>query len=75
MLTLEALNKKIRTAQDLLSVVKTMKSLAAVNIRQFEKAVESLEAYRRVVDLGWQALFRAGAALSGKARGERPSAW
>ncbi len=58
MQTLEVLDKKIRTAEELLSVVKTMKSLAAVNIRQYERAVVSLEAYRRVVDQGWQALFR-----------------
>ena len=43
---LESLNRKIKTAKDLLGVVKTMKSLAAVNIRQFERAVESLEQYR-----------------------------
>jgi F-type H+-transporting ATPase subunit gamma len=53
MQTLESLNRKIKTAQDLLGVVKTMKSLAAVNIRQFERAVESLEQYRAVVDMGW----------------------
>ena len=35
-----------------------MKSLAAVNIRQYEKAVESLEEYRVVIDQGWQVLFR-----------------
>ncbi len=56
--SLESLKKKITTAQELLSVVKTMKSLAAVNIRQLEGAVSSLEEYNRIVDLGWQALFR-----------------
>ncbi len=35
-----------------------MKSLAAVNIRQYEKAVESLEEYRVVIDQGWHVLFR-----------------
>ncbi|KJS30584.1 MAG: hypothetical protein VR64_15300 [Desulfatitalea sp. BRH_c12] len=65
MQTLEVLDKKIRTAQDLLSVVKTMKALAAVNIRQYERAVASLEAYRRVVDHGWQALFRYGGVKPG----------
>ena len=58
MQTLETLEKKIRTASDLLSVVKTMKMLAAVNIRQYENAVMSLENYRRVVDSGWRALLR-----------------
>ena len=63
MQTLESLNKKIKTAQDLLSVVKTMKSLAAVNIRHYEHAVEALEEYRKVIDKGWQILFRSGGAL------------
>ncbi len=58
MLTLDVLKKKIKTAQDLLSVVKTMKSLAAVNIRHYESAAASLERYGKVVDAGWQALFR-----------------
>lgn len=55
---LEGLSKKIRTANDLLSVVKTMKSLAAVNIRQFEKAAKSMDEYSNVIETGWQALFR-----------------
>ncbi|AQU99349.1 ATPase F1F0 subunit gamma [Desulfococcus multivorans] len=62
MQTLEALGRKIRTAHDLLGVVKTMKSLAAVSIRQYERAVESLEAYRRVIDAGWRVLLRHGVA-------------
>ena len=37
-----------------------MKSLAAVNIRQFEEAVNSLEEYRSVVDLGWTVFLRMG---------------
>ncbi len=56
--TLEGLGRKIRTVQDLLSVVKTMKSLAAVNIRQFEAAARSMDAYSDVIEGGWQALFR-----------------
>lgn len=55
---LERLSKKIRTANDLLSVVKTMKSLAAVNIRQFERAAKSMDEYSNVIETGWQALFR-----------------
>lgn len=56
--TLERLARKIRTAHDLLSVVKTMKSLAAVNVRQFETAARSMDEYSRVIETGWQALFR-----------------
>lgn len=57
MQTLESLQRKIETAYDLLSVVKTMKSLAAVNIRQYEAAAAALDRYYEVVDKGWQALF------------------
>ena len=52
MQTIEALRGRIRTAEDLLSVVKTMKSLAAVNIRHYERAVESLSEYSRTVEMG-----------------------
>jgi F-type H+-transporting ATPase subunit gamma len=52
MQTIEALRNKIHGAEDLLSVVKTMKSLAAVNIRHFERAVESLGEYSRTVEMG-----------------------
>ena len=63
MLTLEKLQKKINTTRDLLSVVKTMKTLAAVNIRQYENAAASLEEYNGVIDMGWQILFRNQAAF------------
>jgi F-type H+-transporting ATPase subunit alpha len=43
MQTHEALKRKISTAEDLQSVVRTMKSLAAVSIRQYQRAVESSE--------------------------------
>lgn len=56
--TLEALRNKIGSAEGLHSVVRTMKGLAAVNIRQYEKAVESLADYFRGVELGFQALLR-----------------
>ncbi len=51
---LETLKKKMKSAQDLQSVVSTMKSLAAVHIREYERAVESLEEYSRTVELGLQ---------------------
>ena len=64
--SLEALKKKIKTAGDLLSVVKTMKALAAVNIRQLERAVSSLDEYSRINDAAWQAFFRFQAKLGVK---------
>lgn len=58
MQTLEALQRAIDTTEDLQSIVKTMKVLAAVSIRQYERAVESLADYSRTVELGLQAVMR-----------------
>jgi F-type H+-transporting ATPase subunit gamma len=56
--TSEALKRRIQSAQDLLGVVKTMKALAAVSIRQYQKAVESLSDYNRTVEMGLQIALR-----------------
>ena len=56
--TLESLEKRIRTAEDLLSVVKTMKTLAAADIRHYERAVASLLAYERTVTMALQVVMR-----------------
>jgi F-type H+-transporting ATPase subunit gamma len=56
--TSEALKRRIQSAQDLLGVVKTMKALAAVSIRQYQKAVESLGDYNRTVEMGLQIALR-----------------
>lgn len=58
MQTIEHLRRQIKSAQDLLSVVKTMKALAAVNIRHYERAVESLAEYNRSVEMGLHILLR-----------------
>lgn len=52
--TLEGLRRQIDTATDLSSVVTTMKTLAAVSIHQYERAVESLADYNRTIELGFQ---------------------
>jgi F-type H+-transporting ATPase subunit gamma len=54
MFTLEDLKKRIESTEDLQSVVRTMKALAAVNIRQYERAVESLQDYNKAVEMGLQ---------------------
>lgn len=56
---LELLKRKIESTRDLQSVVKTMKSLAAVNIREYERSVESLEKYSKNIEMGLQILMRA----------------
>lgn len=56
--TLESLRRKIEGAGELESVVRTMKTLAASNIGQYEQAVRSLGDYYRTVELGLVACFR-----------------
>ncbi|WP_182871104.1 F0F1 ATP synthase subunit gamma [Rhodopirellula sp. JC639] len=58
MKTLEHLRAKIETASDMQSVVKTMKTLAAVSIRQYERAAEALTQYNQTVELGFQIVLR-----------------
>jgi F-type H+-transporting ATPase subunit gamma len=56
--TLEAMRRRITSAEDLHAVVRVMKALAAVSIRQYEKAVESLAEYRRTVEMGLHIALR-----------------
>ncbi|MCL4501685.1 MAG: F0F1 ATP synthase subunit gamma [Deltaproteobacteria bacterium] len=56
--TIEALRRKIDVSQELQGVVKTMKTIAAVSIRQYEKAVASLRQYSRTVEMGMQIVMR-----------------
>ena len=68
MQTTESLKRRMKSAGDLLSVVKTMKALAAVSIRQYQKAVDSLRDYNRTVEMGLQVVLkeRMGATLQRK---------
>lgn len=61
--TLGSLKRRIRSAQELKEVVRTMKTLAAVNIRPYEEAVRALAAYDRAVELGLLACLRDTSAL------------
>jgi F-type H+-transporting ATPase subunit gamma len=56
--TIDSLRRKIAVTEDLREVVKTMKTLAAVSIRHYEKAVESLRQYSRTVEMGMQIVLR-----------------
>ena len=56
--TTESLRRKIGSAGDLQSVVRTMKALAASSIGQYEKSVRALADYYRTVELGLGACFR-----------------
>ena len=56
--TTASLTRKINSAGDLQSVVRTMKALAASSIGQYEKSVRSLGDYYRTVELGLGACIR-----------------
>ncbi len=56
---LETARKKYETAEDLLSVVKMMKALAAANIREYEQAQESLSGYSWGILLAFRGLLQA----------------
>lgn len=62
MQTAEQLTRRINSATDLLDIVRTMKSLAAVSINRYERAVNSIDEYYRTVLLGLQAVLQAGPA-------------
>jgi F-type H+-transporting ATPase subunit gamma len=59
--TAAGLQRKISSAGDLQSVVRTMKALAASNIGQYEKAVRALSDYHRAVEMGLSICFRQSA--------------
>jgi F-type H+-transporting ATPase subunit gamma len=56
--TTESLRRKIGSADDLQSVVRAMKALAASSIGQYEKSVRALADYCRTIELGLGACFR-----------------
>ena len=56
--TERTLKRKVKTAGDLHAVVRTMKTMAAVSIRQLEAAVDALADYNRTVELGLQVVLR-----------------
>ncbi len=52
----DVLKRKLASTQDLHSVVRTMKSLAAVNIAHFQRAARSVESYMENVEESFAAL-------------------
>jgi F-type H+-transporting ATPase subunit gamma len=57
---METLRRRIESAQGLHSLVRTMKTMAMINIRHYEDAVEALEDYFATVERGFQVLLREG---------------
>lgn len=73
--TTASLRRKITSAGDLQSVVRTMKALAASSISQYEQSARALADYYRTVELGLSICFRNGApaalAVEGRRRTQR----
>jgi F-type H+-transporting ATPase subunit gamma len=69
--TTESLRRKIESAGDLQSVVRTMKALAASSIGQYENSVRALADYYRTVELGLSACFRGSGPPSSTAKGTK----
>jgi len=55
---LDSIERKLNTAKDLHSIVKTMKGLAAVSINQYEHAVDSITNYFETVEDGLQIVLK-----------------
>ncbi len=62
--TTASLRRKINSAGDLQSVVRSMKALAAGSIGQYEKAMSALADYYRTVELGLGVCFRESAQMA-----------
>lgn len=71
--TTASLCRKIDSAGDLQSVVRSMKALAASSIGQYEQSVLALADYYRTVELGLGACFRASASAPHLIEPQRPS--
>lgn len=72
--TTASLRRKIRSAGDLQSVVRTMKALAAANIGQYEQSVRALGHYYRSVELGLSVCFSRNATAPIAESASRPEA-
>lgn len=58
MQTLESLRSSIDSTNQMLSVVKTMKALAAISIREYERAVDALSVYNETIEMGLQVVLK-----------------
>jgi F-type H+-transporting ATPase subunit gamma len=58
MQTLERLRRQRRVAEDLHSVVGTMKGLAAVSVRRYQRAVDALDDYVATIELAMRVVLR-----------------
>ena len=71
--SLASLRRKIASCDDLQSVVRTMKALAASSIGQYEAAVVALGAYYHTVEVGLGVCFRGTGAASSTTGAQKKS--
>ena len=69
--TTASLQRKLSSSGDLQSVVRTMKTLAASNIGQYERAERALGDYYRSIELGLSIFIRQGAPTALPVEGKR----
>lgn len=55
---IETLKRTIHVTREMQSLVKTMKVLAGLNIRQYERAAQAVAQYNRTVDMGLQIMLQ-----------------
>jgi F-type H+-transporting ATPase subunit gamma len=67
--TTESLRRSIAITTELQSVVKTMKALAGVNIRQYERSARAVAEYSRTVEMGLQIALQPLESLPGEKLG------
>ena len=58
--TLQQLNHRIKSAEDLLGVTRSMRALAAVNLGHYELAAEAIGGYEAIVEDGLHIVLRNG---------------
>ncbi|MBN2810123.1 MAG: F0F1 ATP synthase subunit gamma [Deltaproteobacteria bacterium] len=69
--SLNTLQRQIETSGKLASIVKSLKTLSAVNLRQYEQAAQALDAYQETIESALQGVIRetglpaAGAVVGG----------
>ncbi|MEA5549603.1 F0F1 ATP synthase subunit gamma [Anabaena cylindrica UHCC 0172] len=69
--SIQLLQRKIHTAQELQAVVKMMKVLAALNIHQYEQAVTSLAEYNHTIEMALHVVLKATHERQGAGRTEQ----
>lgn len=69
---LERVKRKIKNARELQSVVRIMKAISSTNIREYERAVQSLGEYARSIEMGLTVVMKSGKIVLAPFPSEKP---